>query len=311
MRIRLIALAGAAAALIAPAAAQAQNPLSSIFNCNNPNNRQQGGAVAGAVLGGLLGSQVDDDNRATGAILGGLLGAAAGSAIGCNMSSNDTSRATDAMRQALDTGRPTTWRAANGTAGRIDIVDTYRQSDASSRTYDRYDNRYDSRYNTYDNRYDTYDNRSNSYRPTSLADVRFAYGVSQPGSNYRMIDDRYRTSSRTNVRAAPTRNSRVVTTLRAGEEFETLATVGSNWLLVTRGNEAIGYVSADVVSRIDGYRYNDTYAYDRNRNDRNDRYASGQLCRVFDQTITRAGYSTDTQRFTACQSASGEWVIQS
>src|SRR5688572_21035728 len=118
MRTRLLALVGAAA-LIAPAAAQAQNPLSSIFNCNNPSNRQQGGAVVGGLLGGLLGSQVDDDNRATGAILGGLLGAAAGSAIGCNMSSADTGRATDATRQALDTGRSTTWRnPTNGTSGR-------------------------------------------------------------------------------------------------------------------------------------------------------------------------------------------------
>lgn len=311
MRTRLLAIVGAAT-LIAPAAAHAQNPLSSIFNCTNPNSRQQGGAVAGALLGGILGSQVDDDNRATGAILGGLLGAAAGSAIGCNMTSTDTTRATDATRQALDTGRSTTWRnPANGTSGRIDIVNTYSASDASARSYDpyyndRYDTRYDSRY---DNRYDRYDDRYGYRRPTSLADVQFAYGVTRPGSNYQMSDATYQARSRTNVRAAPTRNSQVVTTLSSGERFDALATVGANWLLASRNGQAIGYVSADVVSRVDsGYGYNRDYAYDTSRNGS---YRTSQLCRVFDQTVTRSGYSPTTQRFTACQSANGEWIIQS
>lgn len=311
MRIRLIALAGACAALIAPAAAQAQNPLSSIFSCNNPNNRQQGGAIAGALIGGLLGNQINDNDRTTGTVVGGLLGAAAGSAVGCRMTSADTSRATDATRQALDSGRSTTWRnPQNGTSGRIDIVNSYQTSDASYRTNDRnYDSRYDDRYNDrYDNRNDGRYGRNddrNGYR--SLSEVRFGYGVVQPGSDYRMSSDRYQARTRTNVRNAPSLNSRVLTTLRSGEQFNTLAEVGGGWLLVGRGNEAIGYVSTDVVSRVGGQNY----AYDDRRYDRQgDRYAANQTCRVFDQTVSRTGYSPTTQRFTACQSASGEWVIQ-
>ena len=89
MRTQMIALLGAAA-MIAPATAQAQNPLSSLFSCNNPNNRQQTGAITGALIGGLLGNQINDNDRTTGTVVGGLLGAAAGSAIGCQMSGTDS-----------------------------------------------------------------------------------------------------------------------------------------------------------------------------------------------------------------------------
>jgi surface antigen len=288
MRIRLLALAAASCALIAPAAAQAQNPLRSMFDCNNAGNRQQGGAIAGALIGGLLGNQINDNDRTTGTIVGGLLGAAAGSAIGCQMTGADASRATDATRQALSSGRSSTWRAANGTAGRIDIVDTYRMSDASGRVNDPY-----------------YEDRYGYRRPVSLADVRFAQGVAAP-QNYAMSDARYETRARTNVRAAPTGNSRVVNQLRSGEEFDALAMVNGGWILAGRNGEAIGYIREDVVLR-SGYA--DTYAY--NTRPSGQRLADGQLCRVFDQTVTRPGYGSSTERFTACQTARGEWVIQS
>lgn len=317
MRIRLIALAGACAALIAPAAAQAQNPLSSIFSCENPNNRQQGGAIAGALLGGLLGNQINDNDRTTGTVVGGLLGAAAGSAVGCRMTSADTSRATDATRQALETGRSTTWRnPSNGTSGRIDIVDTYDANRAGDRNGGRYDNRNDNNYNDRnDGRYGRNDDR-NSYGPQSLSDVRFSYGVAQPGSNYRMLNEIYQAKTRVNVRNTASLNSRVLSTLSTGEQFTALATIDNRWLLVGRGNEAIGYVSTDVVTRIGPASAN--YAYDDRRTDRrndrsgrNDRYEVSQTCRVFDQTVSRNGYSPATQRYTACQSNGGEWVIQS
>ena len=287
MRTRLLALLGAAA-LIAPATAHAQNPLRSIFDCNNPNNRQQGGAIIGGLLGGLLGNQINDNDRTTGTVVGGLLGAAAGSAIGCQMSGSDSTRAMDATRQALDSGRSATWRnSSTGVTGRIDIVNTYRQTDASARTYDPY----------YEDRY--------GYRPpVSLADVRWAPGVARP-IDYQMADSRYEANRRTNVRAAPTTSARVLYQLRPGEEFDALAMVNGGWILAGRNGEAIGYVSEDVVLR---RGYSETYAYNTPRADR---YASDQLCRVFDQTITRPGYSSTTERFTACQTARGEWVIQS
>ncbi len=150
--------------------------------------------------------------------------------------------------------------------------------------------------------YDPYDGYR---RPVSLSDVRFAYGVQQP-VNYRMMDARYETRSRTNVRAAPNVNSRVVTQLRTGEDFDALARVNGGWLLVGLNGEAVGYVREDIVMRTDvpGELY--SYGTTSGR-----RMGSGQLCRTFDQTVSRYGYPTTTERYTACQTARGEWVLQS
>ena len=289
MRTQMIALLGAAA-MIAPAAAHAQNPLSSIFSCNNPNNRQQTGAIAGALIGGLLGNQINDNDRTTGTVVGGLLGAAAGSAIGCKMSSADSTRAEQATRQALNENRSQTWsNSQNGTSGRIDIVDSY--GGASGYNQDRYRDRDRDRYRG----------------PTSLNDVDFARGVRQP-IDYTMVDGRYEARARVNVRAFPSTNGQILTRLQRGETFDALARTRDGWLLVGRGDRAIGYVSEGVVNRIDGGRDR----YDANRYANNDRNGSnGDLCRVFDQTVARRNEAPTTQRYTACRTANGDWILQS
>ena len=289
MRTQLIALLGAAA-LIAPATAQAQNPLSSLFSCNTPNNRQGTGAVAGALIGGLLGNQINDNDRTTGTVVGGLLGAAAGSAIGCKMSRADTTRAEDATRRALAENRSQTWsNADNGTSGRIDIVDSYNQNDRSGRYGDR-----------------------DRYRgPASLNEINFARGVRQP-VDYVMADGRYQARARVNVRAAPSTRGAILTRLQSGEQFDVLARTRDGWLLVSRGNRAVGYVSEGVVSRVDGGYGRDRYDND-NRYADNDRYrpTGGNVCRVFDQTVAYRNEAPTTQRYTACQTSNGEWILQS
>ena len=284
MRTQMIALLGAAA-LIAPATAQAQNPLSSLFSCNNPNNRQQTGAITGALIGGLLGNQINDNDRTTGTVVGGLLGAAAGSAIGCKMSSADSNRAEQATRQALNENRSQTWsNSQNGTSGRIDIVDTYGGDDGYNRDRDRYRG------------------------PASLNDIGFARGVRQP-VDYTMINDRYEARTRVNVRAGPSTRERILTRLQNGETFEALARTRDGWLLVGRGDRAVGYVSEGVVSRIGG---SDRDRYDYNRYAGDNRYgSSSNLCRVFDQTVARRNEAPTTQRYTACRSSNGDWILQS
>lgn len=288
MRTHVIALLGAAA-MIVPATAQAQNPLSSLFSCNTPNNRQGTGAVAGALIGGLLGNQINDNDRTTGTVVGGLLGAAAGSAIGCKMSRADTTRAEEATRRALAENRSQTWsNAQNGTSGRIDIVDSYNQNDRSG----------------------GYNDRDRYRGPSSLNDIRFARGVRQP-VDYNMTDGRYQARSRVNVRAEPSTRGQILTRLQSGEQFDVMARTRDGWLLVARGNQAVGYVSEGVVSRIDGGYDRDRY--DSNRYADNDRYrpGGGNVCRVFDQTVAYRNESPTTQRYTACQTQNGEWILQS
>lgn len=291
MRIKIIALMSCAAVLAPVAVAHAQNPLSSIFSCQNSNNSQGKGAVVGGLLGGLLGNQINDNDRTTGTVLGAALGAAAGSYVGCNMTNADTTRAEEATRQALNENRSQTWsNSQSGVSGRIDIVDTFPLNNVSDRVSDPYR-----------------DGR-NPRRPTSLADVRFAPGVQEP-RDYGMTDGRFETRSRVNIRSSPSARGRVMGQLRSGEEFDALARVGGGggWLLVGRNGEAIGYVSEDVVSPAG---FGDTYAMNRGAN--NNRVASGQVCRVFDQTIQRRGAAPTTQRFTACQTTRpGDWVMQS
>lgn len=312
--MRMLALAlTAGSVLVIPAAAQAQNPLSAIFNCDNPGNRQGTGAVVGGVLGGLLGNTLAGDNDETlGTVLGAAIGAGLGSYIGCNMTGADETRAEDATRRALDQGRSTTWtNAQTGRSGRIDIVNTFYRENVQARVPDPYYRGNDPYYGA-----DPYNRQ-----PTSLNQVRFARGVQFP-ANYRMSNERFRAEGRVNVRAAPDTRGAVLTTLRAGERFDALARVNNDWLLVGRNGEAVGYVASWVVT-FDGYStgnyaggYGQTYgqAYGQGYGYTQPGYQTvteRQLCRTFDQTVQQSGYRPTTQRFTACQDRNGQWLIQS
>lgn len=325
MKTMVIVMAGAAA-LMGPVAAQAQtNPLSSIFQCNNADNRQGTGAVVGGIIGGIIGNQAaGDDSQTLGTILGVAAGAAVGSYIGCNMTGNDSSQAETATRLALEQNRSQTWtNSRTGSSGRIDIVRSfYRETSAGPQPGGYYGG------------------------PVPLNQVRFARGVQFPDGAYDLTNDTYSAPNTVNMRAGPSTRTQVVGQLRAGDRFQALARLGNGWLLVGENGVATGYVAERVV-RLEarggsggggypgaagtydqGYEdgYADGYAVARGgratRRQPQGGYNPGgyyppsnqpaerQLCRTFDQTTQqRNGYNRQTERFTACQSANGEWLV--
>lgn len=127
--------------------------------------------------------------------------------------------------------------------------------------------------------------------PVSMSGLRLASGVElQP--NYDGASGRYTAPRTANLRGGPSTSSPIVGKLQPGEGIDALARVrGSNWLLAGRDGLAIGYVSETVV-RPSGAT------------------ASGPVCRTFDQTIRTGDGAPETQRYTACKGADGQWVVQ-
>ena len=68
------------------------------------------------------------------------------------------------------------------------------------------------------------------------------------------------------------------------------------WWIERRDGVAIGYVAQSVVRPVSTGQ---TYA------------GGAETCRTFDQTIRTQGGAPETQRYTACKSGNGEWVVQS
>lgn len=213
-------LAGLAIALPVPAPAMAQsgNPLSAIFSCDSPGNKQAGGAVIGGVVGGVVGSNVAKNERGLGTVLGAALGAAAGSYIGCRMQRSDQQKAQLAAQQALDRNDDRSWsNPETGASGKVRIVST-----------------------------------QPSGAPVSLGGLRLAPGVDLAQS-YDGAGGRYVARSVANLRATPSASGPVIGKLRKGEGFDALARVhGSNWLLAGRDGVGVGYVSETVVRPVDG-----------------------------------------------------------
>jgi surface antigen len=301
--VTAIALLVAPAIPTSAAFAQSGNPLNSIFSCQASGNKQAGGAAVGAVLGGLLSnSTAGRRNRGTSTVLGAALGAAAGSYIGCRMQSSDQRQAEAAAQRALANGENTTWtNPETGASGRYNLVSTTPYDDG--RGYAQPDRGYG--------------------QPMSLRGVRFAAGV-QPQRAYLGAAAQYQTDERLSLRASPSRSGQIVGRLQAGDTFDVLARVNGQrggWLLVGRNRTAIGYVPEDLVTPVQQtYATNDRY--NRDQTDQRGQYfqgdprnpygsaSSNQMCRTFDQTITTGSGDTETNRYTACQTPSGQWVVR-
>ena len=264
-------------------------PLSSLFGCSNPGNRQGQGAIVGALVGGLAGNQINDNDRTTGTVVGALLGAAAGSMIGCRMQNQDVVRAQQVTQTALNTGRSQSWsNPQTGASGRIDIVNTYNYGGQAYNQQPAYD------------------------RP-SLETVRWVNGVERP-REYQDSEGAYGANGATPIRSGPSLRARQLGSLRNGEQVDGLVRVeGTDWVLASRGGQVIGYIQ-ESQARFLG----ETYAGGgNNQGDYNQGgYAPyqpgrGQMCRVFDQHLTLTGGQTQSQRYTACQAQNGEWLVQS
>ena len=297
----LIAATAAFAAVVPAHAQYAQpsgNPLSSIFSCNTPGNRQGTGAVVGALVGGLAGNQIADNDRRSGTVIGALVGAAAGSMIGCKMQTQDQQRAQYVTQQALASGASQSWsNPQTGASGRVDIVNTY-----------NYGGGYQGGYQG---------NNGYNSRPT-INTVRYAQGVEQP-REFQPSEGVYSANGNVAIRSGPSKRARQVGSLRNGETFDGLVRVeGTDWVLAGRDGLAVGYVS-ETNTRFMGesYAQNNNSGYDNGgyNNAGGNQYQPydarrGQMCRVFDQTFTFNSGQTQTQRYTACQTSSGEWVVQ-
>ena len=321
MKIRSVTLTAVATLFVVPGLAAAQtyqqptgNPLSSIFSCQTSGNKQAGGAAIGAVLGGLIGNKVADNERGLGTVLGAAAGAAAGSYVGCRMQTSDQQRAQVAAQDALNRGQDASWNnPETGAYGRVSMVSS--QPYGQQQGYDqngRYDQsgRYDER-SRYDRAFD-----AGSYdRPISLTDIRFATGV-QRQATYFPAREQYISTRSVNLRAGPSSSSRVLGQVQPNAPFEVLARVrgqSTDWLLAGRNGRALGYVSMQVAQPVYEGRYADRNdsrdgAY-RDRSGQNS-YAAQPMCRTFDQSLSTRDGQAQVYRYTACQTASGEWVVQ-
>jgi surface antigen len=132
-------------------------------------------------------------------------------------------------------------------------------------------------------------------QPVSLGGLRFANGV-EPASSYEAASGRYTAPKAANIRGTPSTSGKVVGKLSAGQSFDALARVsGTQWLLAGRDGKGIGYVSDTVVRAAGGAQY----------------AGGNSVCRTFDQTIRTQNGAPQTDRYTACKGADGQWVVQS
>lgn len=131
-------------------------------------------------------------------------------------------------------------------------------------------------------------------QPVSLGGLRFASGV-EPAGSFQAVSGRYIAPKTANIRGTPSTSGQIVGRLNAGQSFDALARVsGTQWLLAGRDGKAIGYVSDSVV-----------------RAASSGQYAGNSVCRTFDQTIRTQNGAPQTDRYTACKGADGQWVVQS
>lgn len=308
-KIALLIVGAASIAAAVPAQAQYNNaqptggPLSNLFSCQNAGNRQGSGALVGALVGGLAGNQIADNDRRSGTVIGALVGAAAGSMIGCNMQNQDVVRAQQVTQTALNTGRNQTWNnPQTGASGRVDILNTY----------------------NYGGQQGGY-NPQPAYQRPSLNTVRWTNGVEQP-REYQVSEGTYSGQNNTVIRSGPSFRARQLGTLRNNEQVDGLVRVdGTDWVLASRNGQVLGYIQ-ESQTRFLG----ETYAQNQNQNQNQGGYnqgnqggyqqggyapyqqGRGQMCRQFEQQYTTgAGRQPVVERHTACQSQSGEWLIQS
>ena len=208
-------------------------------------------------------------------MVGAALGAAAGSYIGCKMGSGDVTRAQAATQTALREGRSESWtNQRSGASGRIDIVDTY----------------------SYGEPRDGGD-RGRGRQQARVEDLTFGQDIERP-RDFKPAEGAYQASGVVVLRGGPSQRARSVGKLSQGDTVDAVARVsGADWLLVSRNGAALGYVSEAQLQLVQerGGKGGDR---------------GGSTCRVFDQTYTAKDRQPETQRYTACETAKGEWVIQ-
>ncbi len=227
-----------------------------VFGCSAEGGKQGTGAIIGGLAGALLGNSIAGrGSRTLGTLLGGAAGAAAGSAIGCKLQKNDRDKAERAARQALDTGEGQSWRNdETGASGRVDVSDL----DAT-------------------------------VPGPALAGLKFADGV-EPAGNFTRVADSYTTTAAVNLRAGPSTAAAIRGTLPIGMRVWVPAQVTSQpWMLVAERGVALGYVSADLLSRSST--------------------VTAATCKMVTQTVSLPGEAEQSESYQACKGSDGAWTM--
>lgn len=270
MRNRPIAFLALAASFAAPVVASAQ---------------QAYGQPAGNPLSSIFSCQAGGDRQAGAAAIGALLGGIVGNKVADN-------------ERALGTALGAAIGAAAGSyiGCRMQVSDQQRAQAAAQLALDR------GQTQTWTNPQTGASGRVQvvSTQPyaqpqavPSLAGLRFASGV-EPQAGYQGAGGRYTAANRVDLRAGPVSTARVVGQVQAGQSIEALARVtgAPGWLLAGRDGVAVGYVKEAALRPVGA-----------------NGYAAAPLCRTFEQSFTAPGGQPETQRYTACQNAGGEWVV--
>ena len=228
------------------------------LSCAAPGQRQEMGAAIGAVAGGVIGNRVGgEDNQLLGTAVGAAVGGLAGSWIGCRLQTGDQRRAQEAAQRALAENNTQTWsNPETGASGQVRVMYGSGQT---------------------------------------LSNVSFMPGV-QVEPRYEQLVGDYEVLTTANLRAGPTAASQRLGQLTRGERVSIIAkAVDRPWYLVARNGQAIGYVSANLVSLRSGQNMSASAS-------------SASSCRVVEEVI-RTSSEVSTAGYRACPTAEGGWSL--
>lgn len=184
---------------------------------NGPFSKENIGTVLGGVGGAVLGSQIGGGSgRIVAAVIGAGAGAFIGNQLGKTLDEADRKQIAQADNQALSAppGQAISWRNPDGGAS----------------------------------------GSSSASAPTKEVVAKAPDGTIRTVSKtpkLSLVSGRYTVhgTSNVNIRAEPTTKSNAVGTLRSGETVDAVGkVVGSDWMLVARSGETLGYVSGALIS---------------------------------------------------------------
>jgi len=186
---------------------------------NSPFNKQNIGTVLGGVGGAVIGSQFGGGTgRLVATVIGAGAGAFLGNQLGRSLDEADRQQIAKADSQALDTaaGQPISWRNPDsGATG---------SAQAAAPTSEVISKAPDGTLRTVS-------------KTPKLNLISGAYSV--------------KGASSVNVRAEPNTQSAITGSVRPGETVDAVGkVVGSDWILIGRGGQTVGYVAGNLIAPV-------------------------------------------------------------
>lgn len=253
-------------------------------------NKQAIGTFIGGLAGALVGSQVGGGRGQLVAIaIGGLAGAAIGNQIGKSLDAADRAaverKSAEALSSARD-GQTVAWNNPDSGASATITPQNTRREDRK------------------------------------IAVIRQKQVAPMP--RLELIGDTWEAAKSANVRAAPTTESAVLSSLKQGEAFTAVGKVeGSDWIVVAKGNRTIGYVASSLVRKAsvmaEAKALRPAVNLDALEKDRAvDLDASNLIaeevvvssaCRDMNVAVSTKNGATEQQNLKACKGSDGAWEI--